>query len=1070
MRSEERCCPVMFPHHPVCKDEGYQKFLTLAVISKSEVDAFTQQPLNTMSEGDAISLSNASLQLTHRDSLNVESSSTASEISQASIWVTISLAKDEIQNARRKGNPGCRLYKGDHLFEPELENLIYNFEDSSQKVLTQLCDTRTCLSNKDSLYVADWKESSDNERIFFPREESLSKEESTQHSEMLDWSKESSITGKDLIKKASWETENEEVSLAKELLPLEDDPFVIMGESLLECIVKESPIKEVSYFLTRPTGSLIKKNPCFVTEELSVREDNFNLTGKAASHEENMTATEQHVDCAENLKDISPVSLDENTEYIRALMKSNRLMKENIKSNLLHCCNKEEGVGGSLLSESGACISEKSLFQSLEMSLNGQEECKQGDRGILPSYSTRSHCLSPSEASFNMYETKNSALGPEKWLFQVGDVDLNEVIKGLEQDQQMQQNQIMDLQYDNNFLEKKIKEIEKLLLEEGSMDLDEVMKKVEQDQKKQHTQIMDLYYDNISLETKIKQLEVEIVQQQHFIDTINKLKKNIEDLIEAKDKITVEKTETDNCLKNVQEALSSARDHLEEAGAERKALLLQLEKLKTDYSLLQEKHEAEMEQKTKSTTQCLQMDQTIRRKEQEIQELRHLKQKLDHEVKTATSTLHRLREEKENAEKQLLSLQAELQRQKDDWLAERQQLESRYNKLVAQIKILQTESENERAETEKMQQRISAFKIENQELQQQVAKDREQNRFLQLETDRWKEQYDKIRESQIVKEQMQYQMIQRLGHKIGIQKEELRKKEEEIEWKMHILRRFLLDMKSMHSDLIQKNLHSKEDHFSSPYVQRASQLLSKIRSLLSLTEGLLTCQDMDSTIEYSKKNEIITELGEKMKNVTLKKKTLEKELQKHRESIAAMRELIIHEKASQDQVTEDAGAGQEETGSGTELLDLLRTKLGEYHKQSDDLHCQITKLENHLALKEEECKRLTGENEKLQGDLGSLTCKVTSYEEIIECADQRLEIASSQISYLEKRNKHLEDLIKKFKMKARKLRQRCWSAFPKATTEGQDVQKSNGNNVDTKEQKMKYSLYHCQSSKLHVFK
>ncbi|EMP31666.1 Translocon-associated protein subunit alpha [Chelonia mydas] len=760
----------MFPHHPVCKDEGYQKFLTLAVISKSEVDAFTQQPLNTMSEGDAISLSNASLQLTHRDSLNVESSSTASEISQ-----------DEIQNAKRKGNPGCRLYKGDHLFEPELENLIYS--------------------------------------------------------------------------------------------------------------------------------SLIKKNPCFVTEQLFFREDNFNLTGKAASHEENMTATEQHVDCAENLKDISPVSLDENIEYIRALMKSNRLMKENIKSNLLHCCNKEESVGGSLLSESGACISEKSLFQSSEKSLNGQEECKQGDRGILPSYSTRSHCLSPYEASFNMYETKNSEVGPEKWLFQVGDVDLNEVIKGLEQDQQMQQTQIMDLQYDNIFLEKKIKEIEKLLLEEGSMDLDEVMKKVEQDQKKQHTQIMDLYYDNISLETKIKQLEVEIVQQQHFIETINKLKKNIEDLIEAKDKITVEKTETDSCLKNVQEALSSARDHLEEAGAERKALLLQLEKLKTDYSLLQEKHEAEMEQKTKSTTQCLQMDQTIRRKEQEIQELRHLKQKLDHEAKTATSTLHRLREEKENAEKQLLSLQAELQRQKDDWLAERQQLESRYNKLVAQIKILQTESENERAETEKMQQRISAFKIENQELQQQ--------------------------------EQMQYQMIQRLGHKIGIQKEELRKKEEEIEWKMHILRRFLLDMKSMHSDLIQKNLHSEEDHFSSPYVQRASQLLSKIRSLLSLTEGLLTCQDMDSTIEYSKKSEIITELGEKMKNVTLKKKTLEKE---------------------------------------------------------------ITKLENHLALKEEECKRLTGENEKLKGDLGSLTCK------------------------------------------------------------GQDVQKSNGNNVDTKEQKMKYSLYHCQSS------
>ncbi|XP_067418683.1 cancer-associated gene 1 protein [Emydura macquarii macquarii] len=920
----------MFSHHPVSKDEGYQKSSTLGVINESEVDAYTPEPLNTMSEGDAISLSNASLQLTHQDSLNVESSSTASEISQ-----------DEIQNARRKRDPGCRLHKGDHLFSQD-------FEDSSQKVLMPLSDTRTCLRNKESLYVADWKESSENERIFFPREESLSKGESAQRNEMLDWSKESSITGKGLVKKASWETENEEVSLAKELLPLEDDAFVIMGESLLECIVKESPIKEVSCFLTQPTGFLVKKNPCFVTEELFFRKDNFNLTGKATSDEGNMIATEQHIDCAKNLKDISPVSLDENIEYIQALMKSNRHVKENIKSNLLHCCNKEESVGGSHQSESGAHISEKSLFHSSEKSLNSQEECKQGDagsKGILPSHQTRSHCLSPYEASFNMYETKNSELGPEKWLLQEGDTDLNEVMKGLEQDQQKQQTQIMDLQCDNIFLEKKIKETEKLLLEDGGMDLYEVMKKIEQDQKKQQTQIMDLYYDNISLETKIKQLEMEIVQQQHFIDTINKLKKNIEDLIEAKDKIIVEKNETENCLKNVQEALFSAREHFEEAGAERKALLLQLEKLKTDYSLLQEKHEVEMEQKTKSMSQCLERDQTIRKKEQEIQELQYLKQKLEHEVKTATSALNKLREEKENAEKQLLSLQAELQRLKDDRLAERQQLGSRYNKLVAQIKILKAESENERAETEKMQQQISAFRIENQELQQQIVKDREQNRFLQLEIARWKEQYDKVRESQTVKEQMQYQMIQTLRHKIGIQKEELRKKEEEVEWKMHLLGRFLLDMKSMHSDLIQKNLHSEEDHFNSPYVQRASQLLSKIRSLLALTEGLLTCKDMDShaTTEYSKKSETITELREKMKNVILKKKTLEKELQKHRESITVMRELIINEKVSQDQVTENAGASQEETESGTKLSDLLRTKQDEYYKQSDDLQCQVRK-------------------------------------------------------------------------------------------------------------------------------
>lgn len=51
----------------------------------------------------------------------------------------------------------------------------------------------------------------------------------------------------------------------------------------------------------------------------------------------------------------------------------------------------------------------------------------------------------------------------------------------------------------------------------------------------------------------------------------------------------------------------------------------------------------------------------------------------------------------------------------------------------------------------------------------------------------------------------------------------------------------------MNSDLSFRSLHTDEENFNAPYVQKASNLLSKIRSLVALTEGLLTCQVMQNS-------------------------------------------------------------------------------------------------------------------------------------------------------------------------------------------------------------------------------
>ncbi|XP_062424049.1 cancer-associated gene 1 protein isoform X2 [Rhea pennata] len=590
--------------------------------------------------------------------------------------------------------------------------------------------------------------------MFFLEKESIGKEEPSHQARILGWLEENK-KGEDTIKKELWQSEKEKVSLSeqlsvKSLASPYEKPFVEMGESLLDCIIKESPIKDVSYFLTQTHGSLFKIYPSFSTEELSSGEDNLNLAGKVPSPTGDMAVTGQQLDpsntCRESNNNFCPDSSYENFMYKPALMQSNREVKRTNKNCVIQC-SKRGRVHRKFPSESEVPKADKkSLHHHSETSLAPKEEYKQGgtsNKVILSTHKTGSPCLSPYEASSNMFKTQYSKYNLEKLPFQEEVTNFSGVIKELEQGQQ-KQTQITDLQCDDKLL-KKIKERGKLLLREGDYNLNEVTKRMKRNQKKQPTQITDSYSETISLETSLKELESKAVQQWHFEETVNKLKKDIEDLREGRGKVTKEKNEARNWLVVMQEALSNATKHLEEVGIEKKALLQQVEELKSAYCLLQKKHEAELK------TKYLQRDHTICRKEKKIRELQHLKQKLEQEAETVTSALHGLRKEKQNTEKGLLSLQTKFQGGKDGSLAERQQPGSKYNKLAAQLKILQVEFENEQAEREKMQQQIYEFRIENQKLQQQSAKDQEQNHILQLETARWKKKYDKVRESQTAK-------------------------------------------------------------------------------------------------------------------------------------------------------------------------------------------------------------------------------------------------------------------------------------------------------------------------------
>lgn len=150
----------------------------------------------------------------------------------------------------------------------------------------------TCHRSSAPFCIVNWKESSGRDTTFFPEEESMVKEEPAHQRRMLGWWEEN-IDGKDTIKKELQESRKEDVSPPEQLSdkPLvvpHEEPFVEMGESLLDCIIKEPPIKVVSYFLTQAHGSLFRIYPGFGTGKQFSGEDNLNSASKTPTPEEVM--------------------------------------------------------------------------------------------------------------------------------------------------------------------------------------------------------------------------------------------------------------------------------------------------------------------------------------------------------------------------------------------------------------------------------------------------------------------------------------------------------------------------------------------------------------------------------------------------------------------------------------------------------------------------------------------------------------------------------------------------------------------------------------------------------------
>nr|XP_008515770.1 PREDICTED: cancer-associated gene 1 protein [Equus przewalskii] len=540
---------------------------------------------------------------------------------------------------------------------------------------------------------------------------------------------------------------------------------------------------------------------------------------------------------------------------------------------------------------------------------------------------------------------------------------------------------------------------------EEDLALNEVLRKLKHTNKKQQTLIQDLQCSKMYLERKVEELQMNASKQQVFVDIINKLKEKVEELIEEKYRVMLEKNDMDKTLQNLHEILANTQTLLQESRNEKETLQLELKKMKGNYVRLQERYMTEMQQKNKTLSQCVEMDKTLSQKAEEVERLQLLKGELK---KATTCALDLLKREKVAREQEFLSLHEEFQKHEKKNLEERQKLKSSLEKLVVQVKNLQFISESEKAENIKLQQQIDEVKNENAKLQHQVARTEEQS-YPKSAIAQLKEHLGDVMESDITK-----------------------------------------DAKIIHSNLVLNRSPCEDESLNPPDVKITSQLASKIRNLLALVVGLLTCQDITNPdAEHFKESEKVSDIMlEKLKSFHLKKKNLDIQLLKHKDRITTFRELIANEKAFQDQVIEVTDFDSNEAKKVRDVPLLLGAKLDKYHNLNEELDFLIAKLGNLLESKEDHCNRLIEENDKYQRHVGNLLNKVISYEEIIECADQRLEISHSQIAHLEERNKHLEDLVRRPREKARKPRLRRLENHPKSMTVMPEILERNRNDSD----------------------
>uniref|UniRef100_A0A8C5UN47 Cancer antigen 1 n=1 Tax=Microcebus murinus TaxID=30608 RepID=A0A8C5UN47_MICMU len=469
---------------------------------------------------------------------------------------------------------------------------------------------------------------------------------------------------------------------------------------------------------------------------------------------------------------------------------------------------------------------------------------------------------------------------------------------------------------------------------EEDMALNEVLRKLKQTNRKQQARIQDLQCSNLNLEKKVKELQMKITKQQVFVDIINKLKENVEELIEDKYKVILEKNDIKKALQNLQEILANTQKHLQESRNEKQALQVEFKKIKANYMRLQERYMTEMQQKNKSVSECLEMDKTLSEKEEELERLHQLKRKLE---RATASALDLLKRERETREQEFMSLQEEFQKREKENLEEKKKLKSRHEKLLAEVKNLEFVSENERAKNEKLQQHINEVENENVKLKQQVTRSEEQSCVPKFEGAQLKEQLEEVMESHIAK-----------------------------------------DTKMINSNLFLNCPPCEEEGLNPPDVKRTSQLASKMYSLLALMVGLFTCQDITNPdAEHLKEGEKVSDITlQKLKNFHLKKKILDKELLKHKDRIITFRELIANEKAFQDHIIEITDFDSDEAKNVKDVPVLLGVKLDKYHNLNEQLDFLISKLGHILESKEDHCNRLVEENDKYQRHLGNLINKV----------------------------------------------------------------------------------------------
>ncbi|XP_069469939.1 cancer-associated gene 1 protein homolog [Ambystoma mexicanum] len=986
------------------KEEDSQRSVAFGEISKSEENACTQEPLVITPEEELSSLGSCSQDLPHGDSLfEYESSVLASEISQ-----------DEVGDLMKKNDPnyafrmqGQVFLEGSSFFHPEIDDMMYDadFEDFSQKERFSLSKSDTGPISYESDFGYGWKESYRKEKLIFHSgiEEPSGISGSLAGNKNDDRKKEDDVLKQDGIKYSP----RKESPLAS-VLPISPDEQIlqcdvgiltVMQEPLLDCIVRESPNKDVSSFLAKSHNSLIsesrEKNMTFSDTAKPFNKEGLHLPDESNHYLEHEVESGPHLSIAEasgqNQIMSTHDSLDKHIALIKSFMQSNKNVKAKIKNNLLNLNIKMESKED-CLSAKGIEVDHPDLLGTNTNSSASKQE----------------NMTATTQAGTDTEDQGRKVVKHSNSLLSVQVSSLQEEIEKLKE-----ANHFLGV-YENiiNLYEEKHSQLaaEKLHLEQMTTNLNTVIKKLEQDQKRHQAQNLNLQYDNLTLMTKIKELQLEITERETCTVTITKMEHCIRELTDSNSQVLIEKQAIERSLKCLQDDFAHAQQQLQESGAAGTALKRQLDKLRSDHSALQEKHKAEVEQKNKYMNQGLEMDYAICKKEEELEELRQANGKLASEEKAATLGLQQLREEKESTEKQLLALQMKCKREMDLRVAEKEQLETRYRLLSSEVEILQENFENEQLETANLEQHMDVVMKESLYNRQQAAMYKDLNHQMLVEIESWRRQFEKVLHSQREKEQIHNQAIQKLRSEKASLMETLKKKEEEMDWKMHMLGRLLLDMKAVHSDLSMRGSPGEADCFNSSCVRRAKLLLSKISGLLALTDGILLCQDIigyspNNRPSESCKNENIGELMWKIKDLNNQKETLEKEV-----------------------------TGSPKVGNITSQPNLLTEQLEGYRKEKEQDQKLIHTLQGLLDLKSEECFRLMEENDKLQKELNNLICKVASFEEIVQCADQRLEMYNAQVSQLEKRNHHLEVRMKKLKEKSRQHRQKRLAKQSKSCT------------------------------------